>query len=195
MTLLNHTGMHCSSRRYGKINRKCNITALTKAQDITHPTATIDSRNFRVNHTTNSSYETNWTSPWPITNIVMSQQLENDTNQTQRPYETHTSPHAYVNQQPPNQTFFDFKKSVIELFRCPTELAHSTQCLHQQTTEVLNNIAKSSLLQENLYFINDISIFKSKDPQSFYEWLEQIDKDASLTNKDPYKLAPAKSQT
>ena len=35
---------------------------------------------------------------------------------------------------------------------------------------------------------------KAKDPQSFDEWLEQIDKVASLTNKDPYKLALAKSQ-
>ena len=50
-------------------------------------------------------------SPWPTTSIVMSQQLENDINQTQRPYETHTSPHAYANQQPPNQTFFYFNQS------------------------------------------------------------------------------------
>ena len=32
------------------------------------------------------------------------------------------------------------------------------------------------------------------DPQSFDEWLEQIDMVASLTNKDPYKLTLAKSQ-
>ena len=31
-------------------------------------------------------------------------------------------------------------------------------------------------------------MFKAKDPQSFNEWLEQIDKFASLMNKDPYKL-------
>ena len=36
--------------------------------------------------------------------------------------------------------------------------------------------------------------FKAKDPQSFDDWLEQIDKVASLTNKNPYKLALAKSQ-
>ena len=33
--------------------------ALTKGQDVTISSATVDSRHFRVNHTTNSSYETN----------------------------------------------------------------------------------------------------------------------------------------
>ena len=56
--------------------------------------------------------------------------------------------------------------------------------LHQQTTDALNNIAKSSSLQENLHF-NDIPIFKAKDPPSFDEWLEQIDKVTSLTSKAP----------
>ena len=37
--------------------------------------------------------------------------------------------------------------------------------------------------------------FQVKDPQSFDEWLDQIDKVASLTNDDPYKLALAKSQS
>ena len=37
-------------------------------------------------------------------------------------------------------------------------------------------------------------IFKAKDSQSFDAWLEQIDNITSLTNKDPYKLALAKSQ-
>ena len=60
--------------------------------------------------------------------------------------------------------------------------------------EALNNIAKSSSFQENQHFMNDIPIFKAKDPQSFDEWLEQIDEVASLTNKDPYKLTLAKSQ-
>ena len=39
-----------------------------------------------------------------------------------------------------------------------------------------------------------LSIFKAKDSQSFDDWLEQINKVASLTNKDPYTLALAKSQ-
>ena len=82
----------------------------------------------------------------------------------------------------------------MELFRHQTELTHSTQYLHQQTTDALNYIAKSSSLQENEHFINDIPIFKAKDPQSFDEWFEQIDKVTSLTNKDPYKPTLAKSQ-
>ena len=78
----------------GKLIQNAIIQVPTKAQDVTSPAAPIDCRNFGVKHTTNSSYETNWTSPWPTPNIVMSQQLENDTYQIQRPYETHTSPHA-----------------------------------------------------------------------------------------------------
>ena len=35
---------------------------------------------------------------------------------------------------------------------------------------------------------------KPKTPQSFDDWFEQIDKVVSVTNKDPYKLALAKSQ-
>ena len=106
----------------------------------------------------------------------MPQQSNNDTYHLHRPYETPISPHADVNQQPPNQTSFDFNQCVVELFRRQTELTHSTQWLHQQTTDALNNIAKSSLFQENQHFISDKLIFKVKDPQSFDEWLEQIDK-------------------
>ena len=112
----------------------------------------------------------------------------------QRPYETPTSPQAYVNQQPPNQTSFDFGQSVVELFRYQTKLTHSTWQLHQQTTDTLNNITKSSSFQEYQHFINDIPIFKAKDPKSFDEWIEQIDQVALLTNKDPNKIALAKSQ-
>ena len=73
-------------------------------------------------------------------------------------------------------------------------MTHSTQLLHQQTTDALNNKAKSSSLWENLHFINDIPIFKAKDSKPVDEWLEQIDKVVSLMNKDPYKLNLAKSQ-
>ena len=124
----------------------------------------------------------------------MPQQSNNDMYHSQRPYETPTSSHAYVNQQCPNQTSFDLNQSVVELFRRQTKLTHSTQWLHQQTTDALNNIAKSSSFQENQHFISGIFIFKAKDSQSFDEWSEQIDKIASLTNKDPFKLALAKSQ-
>ena len=55
-------------------------------------------------------------------------------------------------------------------------------------------MATFSSFQENKHFTNNIPIFKAKDPQSFDDWLEQIDKVASLTNNDSYKLALAKSK-
>ena len=106
----------------------------------------------------------------------------------------HISPHAYVNLQYPNQISLDFNQSVDDSFQRQTELTYSTQWLHQQTTDALNNIAKSSSFKENHHFISNILIFKAKDPQSFDEWLKQIDKVAALTNKDPYELALAKSK-
>ena len=124
----------------------------------------------------------------------MSQQPEIDTHQTQRPYKAHTPQQTYTNQQHPSQTPFDFNQSVVELFRHQIELIHNTLQVHQQTTDALHNIAKSSSLQENLHFLNDIHIFKAKHTQSFNEWLEQLDKVTSLTNKDPYRLGIAKSQ-
>ena len=63
-----------------------------------------------------------------------------------------------------------------------------------QTNYTFENIPKSSTFQKNQYFINDRPIFKAEDPQSFDDWLEQSDKVALLTNKDPYKLVLAKSQ-
>ena len=83
---------------------------------------------------------------------------------------------------------------MVDLLKHQTDLAHNTQHLHQQTTDALHNIAKSSALQENVHFINDIPMFKAKDPQSFDEWLDQINKVTALTNNDPYKLALPKSQ-
>ena len=80
------------------------------------------------------------------------------------------------------------------MFRHQTKLTHSSQQLHQKTTDALEYIAKSSSFQEDQNFINDIPIFKAKDLQSFDDWLEQIDEVASLANKDPYKLVLAKSQ-
>ena len=60
--------------------------------------------------------------------------------------------------------------------------------------DALHNTAKSSALQENVHLINDIPIFKAKDPQSLNDWLDQINKVTALTNNDLYKLALAKSQ-
>ena len=172
----------------GKLMENAISQALTKAQNTTTP-----SRYFKVNYT-NPSYETNWTSAWLTSNLAMLQQPDIETHQTHRPYETHTPPQTYANQQHPHQTTTYFNKSVIKCFRHQTKLTHSTQFLHQQTTDALNNITKSSSLHKTLHFTNDIPIFKTKDPQSFNEWLEQIDKVASLTNKDPYKLTLAKSR-
>ena len=92
------------------------------------------------------------------------------------------------------QTSTDINQSVVDLLRQETVLAHTTQCLHQQTMDVLHNIAKSSALQENVHFINDIPMFKAKDPQSCNDWLDQINKVVVLTSNGPYKLALAKSQ-
>ena len=95
------------------------------------------------------------------------------------------SPHAYVSHEPPNPTTFHFSQSVVKLFQCKIELTHNTQCLHQQMMGALENIARSSMFQENQHFINNVPIFKAKDPQSFDDWLEQINEVAALTNKDP----------
>ena len=125
----------------------------------------------------------------------MSQQPEVKTHQVYRPYKDYIPlQQTHMNQLYPNQTTLDLNQLVVKCFRHQTELTHSTQCLHQQTTDALNNKTRSSSHQENLHFINDIPIFKAKDPQSFGEWLEQIDKVPSLTNKGLYKLALAKSQ-
>ena len=59
--------------------------------------------------------------------------------------------------------------------------------------DTLQNIGRSCTFQENQHILNDIPIFKAKDPQSFDDWLQQVNKVAALTNKDPYKLALAKS--
>ena len=135
----------------------------------------------------------NWTSSWQRNTFGIPQHSNNDVYHSQRPYGTPVSSHACVNQQPFNPTPFDFNQSIVKLFRCQTELTHSTQWPHQQITDALENIAKSSLFQENQHFINDIPIWKPKDPQSFDDWLDQMNKVASLTNKNHYKLALAKS--
>ena len=96
----------------------------------------------------------------------MSQHSNFETPHNHTSYEAHT-PQTYTNQHDPSQTTTNFNKSILELFRHQMKLTHSIQLiqlLHQQTTDALNNIAISSSLQENLYFIYDIPIFKAKDP-------------------------------
>ena len=50
--------------------------------------------------------------------------------------------------------------------------------------DALQNKIRSSTFQEKQHSINGIPIFKAKDPQSFDDLLEQIDKVAALTNKN-----------
>ena len=82
----------------GKLIENILSQALTKPQDIIPPNHTVDSRS---SQTSNSSYETNWTSSWPTANFGIPQQSNNVMYHWQRHYETPTSPHACVNQQPP----------------------------------------------------------------------------------------------
>ena len=100
----------------GKFIENAILQEPTKAQNSTAPPTSVYPRNFRANYE-NSSYESNWTSAWQTSNLAMSQQPENETQQTHRHYETHTFPHTYINYQHPNQNPLDFHKPVIELFR------------------------------------------------------------------------------
>ena len=110
---------------------------------------------------TQASQETSWTSAWPTHNYNMSQLSEINTHQVYRPYNDHTPPQTHTNQLYPNQACLDLNQSVIELFRCQTKLTQNMQYLCQQTSDTLNCIARSYSHQENLHFINDISIFKA----------------------------------
>ena len=74
----------------GKLIENAISKALTKSQDVTTPDPTEESRIFGTNCTSNSSYESSWTLSWPTTNFGMSQQSNNDTYHSQRPYETPT---------------------------------------------------------------------------------------------------------
>ena len=170
-----------SQEKTGKLKENAISQALTKAQNINTQANPIDTINFETN-CARPHHETSLTSTWPTYNYNMPQQPEINIHQVYRPYEDHTPPQTHTNQLCPYQNSLDLNQSVVELFRHQTELTHSTQCLHQQTTDALSSIATSSSHQENLHFINDMSIFKAKDPQSFGDWLEQIDK-SSIINK------------
>ena len=124
----------------------------------------------------------------------MLQQPEINAHHVYRPFEDDTPPQTNTNQPFSNHNALDLNQSVVKLFRHQAELTHSIQCLHQQTTGALSSITRSSLHQGTLHFINIIPIFKAKDPQSFDDWLEEIDKIVLLTNIDPYKCALVKSQ-
>ena len=78
----------------GKLIENGVSQVLTKQQDITPPNPTVDSRS---NQRSYSHYETNWTSSWPTARFGVPQQSNNDTYYSQRPSETPTPPHSYVN--------------------------------------------------------------------------------------------------
>ena len=98
-----------AQKNTGKLIENAISQALIKPQDITPPNPILDSRN---SWTSNSSYDLNMAK----TNYNMPQQSNNSMYHLQRHYETHTSPHAYVNQESCNQTSFDFNQSLVELF-------------------------------------------------------------------------------
>ena len=123
----------------------------------------------------------------------MSHNSQIDTHPTYRHHEVWANPKLIWL----NNNFIkpsDFNWSVVELLRHQMELAHSTQYLHQSTTNELDSITKSFSLQEKLTFYSQHPIFKTKELQSFNKWLYQIYKVTSITNNDPYKLALGKSQ-
>ena len=137
--------------------------ALTKVKDAVTPSSTTVDASIQGINNTNPSYQSNWTSTWPTSNPTMSHTPHIDTHPTYRHQEACTNPQTNVIRQYLYQTPSDFNQLVVEFFRHQMELAHSTQCLHQQTTGALHNIAKSSSLQENLHFINEIPMFKAID--------------------------------
>ena len=183
----------------GKLIENAISQTLTKAWDIVASSPTTVNTNIQDINYTSPSYESNWDivgphsiplchTPDKLTHIQHIDTKKHE--QIQKLIQLNNNRMSFwISSNPP-----DFNQSVVELLKCPTELTHSTQCLHQQTTDALHSITKSSSLQENLHFIHDIPMFKAKYPQSFDEWLDHIDKVASLTNNNQYKLALAKSQ-
>ena len=115
----------------GKLTENAISQAVTRAQN-----TTTSSRNFRVTVQTHHM----------TSNLAMSKQPDIDTHQTHRAYAAHIPPHTCTKQQHLNETSINFNESIIELLMHQTELTYSTQHLHQQTTEALNNIIKSSSL-------------------------------------------------
>ena len=178
----------------GKLIEDVISKALAKSQDTTMPLPNAINTSTRNLTYTSPTYDSHQTSMWPPSQQAMSFTPIVDFHQTYHCQESQTNKNSDCIEHQVHQIPPDFNQSLAALLRHQTELGHSTQCLHQQTTDVLHNITKSTALQENLHFIHDIPIFKAKIPQSFDEWLDQIDKVTALTNNDHYKLALAKSQ-
>ena len=87
----------------GKLVENATSQVLTKPQDIMPSNPAIDSRTLEANCASNSSYE-DWTTSWQTNNFGIPQHPSNEAYHSERPYETHVSPHAYVGQHPPNPT-------------------------------------------------------------------------------------------
>ena len=113
---------------------------------------------------TSPTYDSHQILTWPPNQQAMLFTPHFDSHQTYKCQEHQTKTHPDFIDHQVHQTPVDFNQSVVALMRHQSELAHSTQCLHQQTTDALHNIAKLSALQENLHFIHDIHILKPKTP-------------------------------
>ena len=85
----------------GKLIENIISQPLTKLQDIKPKP--------RSSQTSNSSYEANWTLSWQTTTCNMPQQSNNDMYHLQRPYETHTSPHALCKSAVPQLNLFQLQ--------------------------------------------------------------------------------------
>ena len=141
-----------SQEKTGKLIENATSQALTKAHSITTPTTPIDSRNFGTNYTNPPKKQVGYHLGWHITITCYSNQKLihiKFTDLTKITYFLIQTTHTNV--QYPNHISLDLNQSVVELFRHQTELTHSTQCLHQQTMDTLNWIARFSSHQENLH--------------------------------------------
>ena len=185
MTLAHKT----AQENTGKMIENSISQAITKTQDTTvSPPATSYTNHQNIIYTS-STYNIHSAPNWYSDNYNRQNRSHGNTHPTYRHEELQTHPYTDFSDPQIHQISTNLNQSVVKLLRHQTDLAHNTQCL--QTTDALHNIAKSSALQENVHFTNDIPIFKAKD---FDEWLDQIDKVATLTNSTPCKLALTKSQ-
>ena len=95
VTSQNYTSMYNNHRKHQKIKRECDITAITKPQDMTPPNPTMKQLG-----------------PHPGQKLIII--CHNCQIMTHITYEIHISPHAYVNQQSSDQTSFYFNQSIVE---------------------------------------------------------------------------------
>ena len=92
------------------------------------------------------NYDSQQTLTWPPNKQAISFTPHVDSHQTCNCQEPQANAHSDYIDHEVHQTPPDFNQSVVALLKHQTESDHSTQCLHQQTTDVLHNIIKSSAL-------------------------------------------------